>query len=255
MPAVTEGTCQACFNQQKLPGGMLSLHGYQRPGVGFIQGRCPGVGYPPYEESCELVKTFRVDLKERRIPAMRARLAELQMRPEWLTFYGRADTRHVSSGFTRYASEIELRVYRDGRTPTPIGRSPSYESVRATGFFVPSYNDLLYRQTQRQQDYIKQAESYLEFLAGQIRDWKPRPVRGAKPAPTPGWIVARQFPRDTPVTLSTGEAAKVVSIMRGRAIVEVESTDPDEIARAKQMGVRPIRHRKVPVSDLKKLAP
>jgi len=52
------GTCPACFQVYKLkPGGsegvILVLHGYQRPGWGSTIGKCPGVGYPPYEYSPE----------------------------------------------------------------------------------------------------------------------------------------------------------------------------------------------------------
>jgi hypothetical protein len=57
------GTCPVCFRRQKLapkskfgsdrsrPG--MVLHGYERPGFGFIDGNCSGVGWPPFELSSE----------------------------------------------------------------------------------------------------------------------------------------------------------------------------------------------------------
>jgi hypothetical protein len=49
------GTCPVCGHIQKLKsaaaGRGLVLHGYQRPGHGFIVGDCPGTGYPPIEAS------------------------------------------------------------------------------------------------------------------------------------------------------------------------------------------------------------
>ena len=49
-----EGTCGACLNRQKLdPRGRMVLHGYQRPGQGWIIGRCPGVARQPWEISPE----------------------------------------------------------------------------------------------------------------------------------------------------------------------------------------------------------
>lgn len=57
------GTCPCCFRTQKLTpkskhGSDLSrpgmvLHGYERPGFGFIEGNCFGVGWPPFELSNE----------------------------------------------------------------------------------------------------------------------------------------------------------------------------------------------------------
>lgn len=59
------GTCQACFNVQvtKNTGGRgqlaMVLHGYSRPGHGWIVGDCAGHGVQPYELSCEHTKMWR----------------------------------------------------------------------------------------------------------------------------------------------------------------------------------------------------
>lgn len=50
------GTCQACFSVQKLPKGRIALHGYERPGDGFIYGDCWGSHELPFEQSCEITK-------------------------------------------------------------------------------------------------------------------------------------------------------------------------------------------------------
>ena len=56
--AGTIGTCPACTNHQKLSKTRLSdghpsmvLHGYNRPGWGYVLGNCFGVGFPPWELS------------------------------------------------------------------------------------------------------------------------------------------------------------------------------------------------------------
>lgn len=54
--ATHQGTCQCCGAIQKLHGDRLVLHGYQRPGTGEAVGRCPAVGQPPYELSCDWIK-------------------------------------------------------------------------------------------------------------------------------------------------------------------------------------------------------
>lgn len=45
------GTCQACFGEYKVDEARarLVLHGYRRPGHGFVVGSCLGVDAPPFE--------------------------------------------------------------------------------------------------------------------------------------------------------------------------------------------------------------
>lgn len=52
------GTCPACFGDYVATPTKLVHHGYQRPGDGQIHGDCPGVGYPPYEVSCEGTQAY-----------------------------------------------------------------------------------------------------------------------------------------------------------------------------------------------------
>jgi hypothetical protein len=41
------GTCQFCGHEQVVQDGVLVLHGYKRPGDGYVFGRCPAVGLRP----------------------------------------------------------------------------------------------------------------------------------------------------------------------------------------------------------------
>lgn len=45
------GTCPVCYGHHKLHKGVVVLHGYLRPGDGYIRGNCPGVGWQPFELS------------------------------------------------------------------------------------------------------------------------------------------------------------------------------------------------------------
>lgn len=67
--ATHSGNCQVCMNNQKLPNGELSKHGYTTK-WGFFAGTCDGSHNLPYEKSCELVK--------RSIVTMHKKIVELQ---------------------------------------------------------------------------------------------------------------------------------------------------------------------------------
>lgn len=58
------GSCQACGREQKLPGDVLSKHGYHVRWSMFV-GECPGCGHKPYEQDCSLIQKFIEDAKER----------------------------------------------------------------------------------------------------------------------------------------------------------------------------------------------
>ena len=48
-PVRPRNECQICERTQALDaGGCLGHHGYKRPGHGFIEGDCPGVGHAPF---------------------------------------------------------------------------------------------------------------------------------------------------------------------------------------------------------------
>jgi hypothetical protein len=59
------GNCQICERDQKLKQGNMVHHGYRRPGWGHISGDCPGVKSPPYEVSCDLLKSYKASVEER----------------------------------------------------------------------------------------------------------------------------------------------------------------------------------------------
>ncbi len=70
------GTCQCCGSSQKLPGGVLSKHGYTVD-WGFFSGVCQGAGYLPFEQSCDLIEKF--------IKLAKANLAYLiEQKTKWL---------------------------------------------------------------------------------------------------------------------------------------------------------------------------
>jgi hypothetical protein len=72
------GTCPVCFRNVKFSGsGTMVLHGYTRPGYGMTEGRCPGVGYPPFELSVKGVVAYLEQLVLM-VTEEEARLAKLR---------------------------------------------------------------------------------------------------------------------------------------------------------------------------------
>jgi len=53
------GTCAACWGNYKLTSGRLVLHGYERPGYGYIKGQCFGVDSQPIEMSVDCAGRYR----------------------------------------------------------------------------------------------------------------------------------------------------------------------------------------------------
>jgi hypothetical protein len=72
----TIGTCAICMRQQVVRGGRMVLHGYQRPGHGYVIGNCFGVDHQPYETSAEACEAYIPVLKHHR-EQYQQRLADL----------------------------------------------------------------------------------------------------------------------------------------------------------------------------------
>ncbi len=49
------GECQVCGREQRLPGGVLSKHGYTKR-WNFFQGTCPGSGHNPFETHTDVIE-------------------------------------------------------------------------------------------------------------------------------------------------------------------------------------------------------
>src|SRR6185369_7276388 len=75
--ATHSGSCQICGRVQKLPGDVLSKHGYTTR-WGFFSGTCPGSGYRPFEVAFDRIQLSIDNVKaqiagiEREIVAMNA---------------------------------------------------------------------------------------------------------------------------------------------------------------------------------------
>jgi hypothetical protein len=117
-----DGECQICQRRFLLDSrGNLVLHGYQRPGHGYIVGDCFGVGHPPWEVSSDALAEWIERLKARsaQLAQEAARVAKLttidvnrgsERNPKFVTLTKGDPPSYDSRGKLSFEDEIEKRV-------------------------------------------------------------------------------------------------------------------------------------------------
>lgn len=103
------GTCAVCFRNIKLvqranSKPLMALHGYNRPGHGYVVGRCWGGDHQPYELSCEATKII-LKYSEEVVVARTKYLADLSS-PTLKEF----DEQHGWGGMTKPKMFIKSEV-------------------------------------------------------------------------------------------------------------------------------------------------
>lgn len=155
------GQCQACFQKQviKATGGStkhtLVLHGYSRPGFGYIHGQCSGVNHEPYELSCEYTKEWKSQCEN-----------YLVTRREYLKQLKANKVDKLNIYLLDYSQQVGWGEKRKG-TWTEIGRD-FVGADRRNGDWDSHYRAEL-------RDVAKDVESTAEtivFLTGRIEAWK-----------------------------------------------------------------------------------
>ena len=104
------GHCQFCGHDQVVKDGVLVLHGYKRPGHGWIYGRCPGAAKLPLQSDESIT---------------RAALAEAQARHQRLDARHPALVQAEKTAEARYMAEEPGKLYakpdKPYRYPEPKG--------------------------------------------------------------------------------------------------------------------------------------
>lgn len=150
------GTCPCCFRNVKLNDGRIVLHGYHRPGHGYIVGSCFGVGYEPYEVSTKGTEASR-DAYLATEKRLKARLADLK-----------------SDGFS--GSFTTTRGWgRTKETVTVEKGEKDWDSLR-NGAIVSVERDL------------RHVASDIDFLTKKIDAWEPGMKMPEEIARERGWL-------------------------------------------------------------------
>ncbi len=166
------GFCPVCQGDFKVRGGALVHHGYRRPGIGYIVGDCPGVGFPPFETSTAACEAY---LKSHVLPAIRSAENRIGLltRPDGpprLTFdhYDLAQRRVLRAPHSRIPETIQL----------------TRSEADALAAQLPSWDRHRYSWEERLREAIETTEKQLRFweserarMDGLVASWQPRPLR------------------------------------------------------------------------------
>lgn len=155
------GTCGCCFGNFKLtkkarhgkdknlPG--MVLHGYERPGHGFINGNCLGQDWPPFELSKEITE-LTLDTREDQLKK----------------------------------TEQTVRLWKSN--PPDVIHEVSYvtkkiEAIRKEDLSEYDWARKVKEQVQRHENTAGMLDRDIQFLKLQLRGWEVRPLPGTGPTP------------------------------------------------------------------------
>ena len=121
----TIGTCAICMREQVVRNGKMVLHGYQRPGYGWVVGNCFGTGRDPYEVSAEACAAYIPVLQgikersQRYLSALKAGEVTKFTEPKRNYRTGRDESIVIEKGDKRFPEKLRLAI-RD--TESQIGQ-------------------------------------------------------------------------------------------------------------------------------------
>lgn len=179
--ATHSGTCQVCGRLQKLPGGVLSKHGYEVARWGFFNGVCWGEGHVPFEVGTDCLDRA-INGAQDRVDKINRAIETLMAEPITNTapvrqYIGRRQEQYREVLVTLVPDSTNyfyLEQYADGtidRFARHSNRTPLAEIV--TG--------LRKGRVRRYQEDIAELHKYIAWQQGRIHNWKPgklTPVKG-----------------------------------------------------------------------------
>lgn len=162
-----QGTCQCCFhNDWQIVGQNTSLHGYKRPGYGWITGSCMGAKSLPFEVSCEQTKALRTAAMAH-LANLLQDLADLNAdKVETLDYFYSV----YDSPSRKYVPT--KTVVTKGAAESVIvepGNGPEYSRCKHQ---IPSFEDLRVKAIFSTEGNIRSIKSEIAFLAEKINSWK-----------------------------------------------------------------------------------
>jgi len=187
--ATHTGTCQCCGATQKLPNGDLSKHGYTLEN-GWFNGTCLGAGSMPFEQGKGLIEKF-IEMAKQSIIDNTAKCEEIESTCTGLTWRrsyrtdSEARKTYEPSGYYWEQAEI-IAIEREDRDWTNYlwADKAGSDNIRTqreadagNDIYGKSIEDIRrefnasYAKQFRKQ--IAEAEQYIIWQKGRIKNWKP----------------------------------------------------------------------------------
>ena len=178
--AIHYGICQWCGSMQKLPSGVLSLHGY-KVRDGWFQGVCFGAGHAPIEVSKDLI--------DRAIASASKKRADLIVRA--MSIRAEADSGSLDCWHRVYHPELSNRsrgsvyLWEKGElegNPHHPDFAYMQGSVRKVDQ-LRRYGDIKKIAAELREDYAKSLDrgaareaKYIAWQQSRIAGWAPKPL-------------------------------------------------------------------------------
>ena len=152
------GTCQVCGSHQKLPKGLLSLHGYTTR-YGFFEGTCPGSSWAPWELSKDLAEQNIVHVK-RRLEAEQERLADPDSLPKIVRKRIKYSEKKVVVKAVVVTAKVfiinfDFEIARHGQTPEEFMKTLRAKAVWTQEHLIGQLEDFINWQTERCAAWMK----------------------------------------------------------------------------------------------------
>lgn len=201
--ATHSGECQLCAHRQLLPGGRLSLHGYDVR-WGFFNGICPGSRELPYEQSADLLPDA-IASQALAVGSLRESALKLRTRPvtdkvfvSWETDKTDKRGRRISEG--REVTVTVEATTRDGYTSYAFFLTDAGGETRKLNDRFGFYN---YHRITTVEGVIRwfdgkradaldakaaQIEGYVTWLEARLAGWALKPLTERTDLPAEGGV-------------------------------------------------------------------
>ncbi len=171
--ATHHGECQICGRLQKLPSGLLSLHGYTTR-WGFFEGTCPGSQHKPFEQSFDMIEV-NMKAAERRAVDLRTE-AHTQEKGKGELLYHKYIGATWQDRCSRYVwVKVKLVkdevVFEDGATKS---------TMTLCGYRIEQ--DFRNKRATWLHHEAKKYDGYVSWQQERIQSWKPRELKTSSSA-------------------------------------------------------------------------
>lgn len=157
------GTCPCCFGQYVVKKGLMVLHGYKRPGIGYIIGNCPATRrFKPYEVSSEGT-VYMLDLAKNALRGEKAMLKKL--RADEIPAFTRDFPR---DGFYSLSAQQKRHMSHEELYETITFKKGDGQSHRGVDYLSCRENAI-----RKAEAAIRGIEGDIRFLNEKIAAWKP----------------------------------------------------------------------------------